>query len=137
MVAPEKEDPEPVDMSIPIAEVLDGAIVITKNPNGMAPLAAEAVFRTKDLAQISIEVLGDEPLRQQFKGFATEHSIPILGLYPGVENQVKLTITDPDHFYAVETITISTPPLPDFYPNIDIVKVDTARTNSFLPSSAM
>ncbi len=114
LVAPEAGE-------IPIEEILDGPVVITKDPNGVTPLAAEATFRTKVPVGVTIAVLGTEPLVHEFPGEATEHTIAILGLYPGIENRVELRLTDAGGLYAVDTLTISTDPLPEFFPSVEIV----------------
>jgi arylsulfate sulfotransferase len=117
LVAPEERE-------IPIEEVLDGAVVITKDPNGVTPLAAEATFRTKLPVGVTIAVLGSEPLVHEFPGAATEHTIAILGLFPGIENRVELRLTDTGLSYALDTLQISTDPLPQFFPTVEIVTTD-------------
>lgn len=104
----------------PVTDLLDGAIVITKNPHGVAPLTAEAVFRTKVPTQAAIEILGEASVTHQFKGRAREHRLPILGLYPGTENRVVLRLTTSQGGLSEETVTITTEPLPDFFPSVDI-----------------
>lgn len=114
LVAPEERE-------IPIEEVLDGAVVITLDPNGVTPLAAEATFRTKFPVGVTIAVLGPEPLVHEFPGVATEHTIAVLGLYPGTRNRVELRLTDAGEFHAVDTLEILTDSLPEFFPSVDIV----------------
>jgi arylsulfate sulfotransferase len=114
----------PEGREVSIEEVLDGAVEITRDPNGRTPLAAEVTFRTRFPVGVSIEVLGPEPLVHEFPGTATEHTIAILGLYPGIENRVELRLTDPGELHAVDTLEISTDPLPEFFPSVEIVAAD-------------
>ncbi len=111
----------PEDRQIPIEDLLDGAVVITRDPNGVTPLTAEATFSTEVPVSVRVEVLGPEPLLHEFPETAMEHTIAILGLYPGVENRVELRLTDAEMSYGVDTLEISTDPLPDFYPSVEIV----------------
>lgn len=64
------------------------------NPYGRAPLAALVKFTTSKPAQISVRIKGKnkaQDIHHTFKGYQTEHEIPIYGLYPNYENQVELT----------------------------------------------
>jgi arylsulfate sulfotransferase len=102
------------------ANLLDGAIVITKNPYGNAPLTAEAVFRTTVPTRVSLTVLGESPLQHDFSEMATTHRVPILGLYPGRDNRVRLTLTSSEHGSAEETVRITTDPLPSYFPKVAV-----------------
>ena len=111
----------PSEQLVPIESVLDGAIVITVNPNGITPLAAKAEFRTKVPVNVSIEVLGAEPMIHKFPGVAFEHDVAILGLYPDTRNRIEIRLTDVGKFEAVDTVEISTDTLPEFFPSVEIV----------------
>ena len=102
-------------------------IALTLNPNDITPLAAEAVFTTKVPTQVSITVLGEEPLTHAFDEVATEHRLPIFGLYPDAENSVEIRITEPGERYAEKTLSVTTEPLPDVFPTIDIVAADETQ----------
>lgn len=105
--------------------LLASNVTVTKNPYRIAPLTAEAVFQTKVPTQVSIEILGEEPVVHQFRGRSKEHRLPILGLYPGTENRVIISMTTAEGEVDEDTFTVSTEPLPDFFPNIDVTTADT------------
>jgi arylsulfate sulfotransferase len=111
----------PEELEIPIEDVLDGPVVVTENPNGVTPLAAKATFRTKSPVAVTVSVLGPEPLVHELPEATTEHTIAILGLYPGTRNRVELRLADPGRFHAVDTLEISTDALPEFFPTVEIV----------------
>ena len=112
---------------VPATDLLVEPITVTLNPNDLTPLAAEAVFTTNVPTQVSLTVTGEEPLTHDFAEVATEHSVPVLGLYPDAENQVEIRLTVPGERYAEDTLSIRTDPLPDVFPTIDIVTADAAR----------
>lgn len=116
---------------VPIDVLFDGSITVTTNPNGITPLAAEAVFRTKVPTRVTITVPGKEPLIHQFEEVTKDHRIPILGLYPDTENRVEIRVSyvknQRQTEYAVETLYITTNPLPEYFPSIDIVMADRNR----------
>ena len=102
--------------------LLDGEIALTQNPYDIAPLTAEAVFDTNVPVTVTLTVAGDEPVTQTFPA-ATEHSIPILGLYPGTDNQVTLRLESEDTA-AETTLSVETDPLPEELPTVSIVEAD-------------
>lgn len=111
----------PREVELSVEEVLDGDLTIEVNPNGSTPLSALATFRTRWPASVTVSVLGPEPLVHEFPGEATDHSIPILGLYPGVENRVVLRLADVGAFHASDTLEIRTDSLPEFLPDVQVV----------------
>ena len=112
-------EPEvPADAPITVEDLLEGDLEVTKNPYDLAPLTAEAVFSTTVPVRVSLTVPGEEPVTQTF-GAATEHRIPILGLYPDTDNQVTLRL-ESDEAAVQTTLTIETPPLPVGFPTVDI-----------------
>lgn len=114
----------PGEQQVPIAELLSSAIILKKNPHGIAPLTAMVTLSTTVPTHVAVEVLGDEPAIHEFKDLATDHSLPVLGLYPGVENTVVIRLTIPDSVYAADTLRFATPALPSFFPTVDIVTAD-------------
>ncbi len=108
----------------PLENLLDGAVSLTLNPSGINPLAAELAFQTREPARITIEVLGAEPVTYRAGGQATEHRIPVLGLYPGIENRIVLRVVGTGPEYALDTLRLATAPLPEFMPDIRIEKAD-------------
>ena len=108
-------------------DLLAEPIAVTLNPNDITPLAAEAVFTTTVPTQVTITVTGEEPMTHEFEEVATEHRIPILGLYPDTDNSVEILITEPGERYAEETLSITTEPLPDFFPDITVETAEQGR----------
>lgn len=127
----------PTDTVLPIADLLDGAIELKQNPHGRAPLTATASVRTQVPTQISIEVLGDVPLGHDFDALALQHDVPVLGLYPGRENLVVVKVTDPERGYGLDTLRVTTPALPDFFPTVRILTANTAQMEPGLTFSAL
>ena len=117
----------PEERQLPIEDLLDGAIVVTRDSNGVTPLAAQATFRTNVAVSVAIQILGAQPVFHEFQEVTTEHTIPILGLYPGKENRVEFRLTDRELSYAVDTLEISTDPLPEFFPSVEVVTADRSR----------
>lgn len=105
---------------------LDESVVVTHDPIGRTPLAATMEFRTTGPSTARVRVLGDETAGYETPTARVEHAIPILGLFPGVTNQVELTLSGPEGVFLVDTFDISTDPLPDFLPEVDIVTANAA-----------
>ncbi len=89
---------------------------VTKDPYGVAPLTALAMFKTDKPAQITVTVEGKDAnsdVQKTFEGYNTEHSIPVLGLYPDTENTVTIEATTEGGESTESTFTVATEPLPD------------------------
>lgn len=100
---------------------LEQPLVIV-NPYELSPLSAIVGFCTEEETSVSITVQGKNAyssISHTFEEFATEHLVPVYGLYAGQDNQVKLTVTDRDGTAQTSTLTIQTEALPD-----DISKVE-------------
>ncbi|HIF06134.1 MAG TPA: hypothetical protein EYQ64_04070, partial [Gemmatimonadetes bacterium] len=107
------------------ALLVDG-IATDLNGSGVTPLSAELSFSTLVPTSVEWEVLGPLPAMGT-ADLSSEHSIPVVGLYPGTENQVLVRLTDAEQRFAVDTVVIATDPLPEFFPEIDIVVADLDR----------
>ncbi len=104
--------------------LLASDITVTQNPYDIAPLTAEVTFQTKVPTQVSIEVLGEEPATHDFEGRSVEHRLPILGLYPDTTNRVIIRMTTARGQIDEDTFTVTTEPLPEFFPDIEIAAAD-------------
>ena len=102
----------------PVAEV---------NPSGRVPLGALIRLRTTAEVSAEVTVLGDEPVTRRYPAAATEWELPVLGLYPGVDNRVALALTTTDGRTFHDTLSIATAPLPDFFPRIAVTRADRER----------
>ena len=114
----------PPDTGAPtvVQDLLEGDIALTPDPHGIAPLTAEAVFNTKTPVRVTLTVPGEERVTQTFPA-ATEHRIPILGLYPDTDNQVTLRL-ESDEGAAETTLSVITDPLPEEFPAVSIITAD-------------
>ncbi len=101
-------------------EILATPIIVTLNPNGVAPLSAVADFTTKIDCLVQIEVRGDVPVTYINTASGKTHSVPILGLYPGRTNTVVLTIQALHRKSETQTLSITTDPLPPFFPAVAV-----------------
>lgn len=106
-------------------QLAEGGLSLTPNPHGNAPLVALVTFQTREPCTVDISVEGAIPISHAFSEVADQFEIPILGLYPDANNQVKLTIHNEQGAYADTTLTISTDPLSERFPEI--------RTEIFSP----
>ncbi len=111
---------DPQETQVPLDSLLAGDVAVTMNPSGIAPLTALAQFQTKRPARIHLEVLGREPLIHAFPEDARAHVLPILGLYAGRENRVVLRITEEGVGFALDTLRLQPPALPESLPAITI-----------------
>ncbi|MBT8267940.1 MAG: aryl-sulfate sulfotransferase [Bacteroidia bacterium] len=89
------------------------------NPNGMAPLTAEIQISSEEVVKASIEVLGATTYRDSISRYANDVIMPVLGLYPNSDNKVVVTL-DHANGSLQDTLTITTAPLPDWFPEIEI-----------------
>jgi arylsulfate sulfotransferase len=102
------------------AGILATPVTVTLNPNGNAPLSAVAVFTTKNDALVQVDVQGEIPVTHFESAPGKTHAVPILGLYPGRTNTVVLTIRPPRLKPEVQTLSITTDPLPAFFPAVTV-----------------
>lgn len=84
------------------------------------------MVRTKEATTVKLHLLGADSLAHEIVVPATEHVIPVLGLYPDRENRVEVRITNAQGEYGLDTLSVVTDPVPDFLPKIDILTADRA-----------
>ena len=111
------DDEPPVEGTF---EVL--SMEVTQNPSGIAPLTALIELTTSHNTSASITVLGDRPITKNFEARGQDHSLPVIGLYPDQVNQVVLTLTNNSGESLSDTISLTTGPLPDYLPEVNIVE---------------
>lgn len=88
-----------------------GSPYVKLNPYLIAPLTALIMFKTAASTAVAITVKGKESagdISFQF-GAATEHMIPVYGLYPDYDNRVELTLTNGEK----SIVMIRTEPAPE------------------------
>jgi arylsulfate sulfotransferase len=99
-------------------------LTVTPNPTGYAPLTAELELTTS--RPVAVEVVvpgrnGGEEVRHRFPSVSQQARLPILGLYPGVDNTITLRFLDPAGTLLGEvTRTITTPSLLRDFPRITV-----------------
>lgn len=112
----------------------DPTVVV--NPYGNSPLTALVIFKTPDSRAVTVTVKGKDSQSTFTHTFppATEHRLPIYGLYAGSDNHIVLQAAD-----ATKTLTVPTDPLPDTLVLPTKVQADkTSLSNElyfFTPSS--
>ena len=96
-----------------------------------APLAAEAVIRTSDPSTVRVEVKEPDgagahgtpetgPVSAVFDRPSRMHVIPVLGLYPGRENEVRFLVTTSRNVTYRIRKTLRTNPLPEWFPEFEV-----------------
>lgn len=98
---------------------------VTQNPSGVAPLTALIELETDMEVSVSIRVAGtngpESDIVNDFEELATQHEIPVLGLYPDLDNTVELTFSGGNGTeLGTKTYTIDTDPLLADLPDIEI-----------------
>src|SRR5699024_1644352 len=67
------------------------------DPYDASPLSTLVMFDTKEPVTVEVRTgteKYEETIKKEWEKGETEHAIPILGLYPGVENKVEITVTN-------------------------------------------
>lgn len=104
---------------VPIDSVVVSPVSVALDPAGISPLAAELLIEAKSLSTVTVALLNDDTnTAHQITEPAREHRVPVLGLRPGVVNHVELVVSDELSRIGIDTVSIETPPLPEFFPNI-------------------
>lgn len=101
------------------------------NPNGISPLTAMLVITSKDSCITTFKVLGKSPIEQSFSKSSGIFGIPVVGLYPGIDNNVVVTLKF-NYKEVKDTIKIRTSNIPNFFPSIEIDKIDRGKMESGL-----
>ncbi|MEA3447388.1 MAG: aryl-sulfate sulfotransferase [Bacteroidota bacterium] len=127
-----KED-EPTD-HVDISELLKTgtSIDVTKNPNGITPLCAEMSFETKFAVKVDLEVKGNLPVLKSWSTYSKSHTVPVIGLYPGRENEITLTLSCEDGRYAEKNFVIVTDSLPAYFPQVNIQQDNMTEDAMFM-----
>jgi arylsulfate sulfotransferase len=105
------------------APQLSGEVDTQLNPSGNTPLAALLTFSTDQPAIVHLALDDGENLTEvtPSEDASTEHSIPVLGMRPGRTTTVAVSLESAGgKFSELEPIEITTPPLPDGFPPIEV-----------------
>ena len=110
-----------------LEDVLVGKIEMKLNPYGKVPLGALLTFNTDIDCKVEVIVEGKNPVERKFSAFSRNHEIPVIGLYAGTVNTVKVLLTDKSEKTYTGVIEIETEALPDYFPDVEITKIDRAK----------
>lgn len=134
-----------------LEDVLKSPVEVTLNPHGRVPLSAILQIRTEIPCKVSITVPGETPVVQEFDDYLNFREVPVLGLYPGQENELKITLTNKEGELYEGTTSVTTKPLPSGFPTIDVTTLQAdkmeegfhlvdlllANSGKFLPYTVM
>lgn len=107
---------------------------VIRNPFGESPLVALALFVTRTACRVRVTAKGKTPEMDYVSVLpsAKKHRVPILGLYPAMENQVLIELLDDDNqTLASHTIPIETKNLPAYM--VDCITVKKKPENPAFP----
>ena len=105
-------------------DILVAPLSAEVNPYGRVPLAGILKFTTKENCTVEITVPGETPVTRKFSKARRIHELPVLGLYPGVENKVEVRITDASGAVYTSEASMKTASLPATFPEIEITELD-------------
>lgn len=108
-------------------EVIKGTVAVQLNPYKRVPLGGKFDFETTIPVKVKVEVAGKNPIKKTYSSFSTRHAIPVLGLYAGTSNEIVLELTTQEGQSFTKNFTLETDPLPEFFPTIQIDKVDRSK----------
>lgn len=111
-------------------EYTEDNIYVQLDPYDASPLSALLLFQTEDAMTVDISVAGKDEattIKNSFDDYTTDHSVPILGLYPDTENEVTVTLTDESGNSMEKKVTIKTGTLAKSITNIDVKETDTTK----------
>ena len=105
---------------------------VTPNPSGYAPLTALIELETESAVSVSVTVKGingpDSDISHSFDQTGRLLEIPVLGLYPNLENTVELTFFNSSGAnLGTKTYTITTGPLLADLPDVEINTADRSQ----------
>lgn len=93
------------------------------DPYDASPLSALVMFETDVPSEVKVTTGKDEePIVRTWDNGETSHMIPVLGLYPDQDNDVKIEVTDEDGQTKESEVTITTDPLPEDFLETEVVE---------------
>ncbi len=107
----------------PDVKILNDAVSL--NPTGVAPLTATIELETSKGVRVTSRIIGkngsESNIIHEFQNVASNHQIPVLGLYPNHNNTVELTFFDQNgQELGNKEYEIKTEPLISDMPDIEI-----------------
>jgi len=123
-------DPDPMisnGTTVDIDELLESDLVLNMNPQGKTPLAGEIKMHTERFCDVVIS-LREDPTVQFSSTNKKVHEFKIVGLFADALNTLDISVRTVDSLYiASTTLDIQTEVLPDFFPDIEILSVQTSE----------
>ena len=113
---------------------------IKVNPYENSPLTALMIFHTDQPTKISYRVIGktaNTTIKNEVKGYQTNHQVPIVGLYAGYDNSVEVTMTDQFDNKQTKTVKIKTANLPKWIKSFPINVTVKDKTKMSLGSNEL
>ena len=99
-------------------------------PSSHTPLAALLIASTDEPARVTLDITdGQERVTvTPDAGYHTTHRLPVLGLAPDRPHQITVTVEDQaGNRSSGEAITVTTGPLPDDFPALEVTISEPAR----------
>ncbi|MCG8372552.1 MAG: aryl-sulfate sulfotransferase [Balneolales bacterium] len=116
-----------VSEGVPFSYLFADEIGIELNPSGVAPLSAIATLSTNEETRVSFTILGQSPITASFDSFSDSHELAIHGLYANATNHVLFSATNELGVMVHDTVEITTAPIPDFFPELEIDVVNSSQ----------
>jgi len=123
----DSDNPFAIEVNSDMDKLLKKEMIVQLNPNGTTPLAALLEFETKDASTVEVTVGGAIPVTKNFDTATKEHSHAILGLYPGMDNTVTITVSTTDGAVAQQEVTVTTAALPDAFPTVNVTTANESQ----------
>ena len=120
---------------------VDSPLVVV-NPYEIAPLSALVMFETEEPLIVSYHVEGeteDTTISNTVEEANTVHELPVLGLYAGVENTVRIELENAEGNVTEEEIQITTEAIPENFYDLELVSSQAEEMHpglTFLNSSS-
>ncbi|MFV0441410.1 MAG: aryl-sulfate sulfotransferase [Lachnospirales bacterium] len=110
--------------------------LITVDPYDVSPLTAIIMFNTEKPSSVTVTVKGIDSsvdISNTFDEVSTTHSIPVLGLYGGTDNQVVVDVTYDDGTTESNTLSIQTEEIGDVLYDVDMeTNIDTESNGKLI-----
>lgn len=102
--------------------------ILILDPNGSTPLAAVVELTMEEPTRISLSISNSsDSWAVAFPDEATEHSLPVLGLKSNSAYMISVIATGPASTEVVADFQAVTPPLPDDFPQMQVVINEPVR----------
>jgi arylsulfate sulfotransferase len=111
----------------PLDKLLEREIQVKLNPHEKVPLGAMLNFTSKEKCTVKIEILGEIPIERSFAEARRFHEVPVIGLYPDTLNSILITLTTNKGKTYTGEVQIRTGPVPEFFPDIEIAKIEKSQ----------